>query len=256
MISSVGYDGILCIWDINSLFENKHKEGTTNLKPTYKIKVSDGCELEDVSWNKKNGAVLATVGSDSKLYIYDLRADSKSPSQTIGGAHKEKGIMAVDFNPFNYQILATAGKDGTAGLWDMRMLHCRFHVLDCYEIDPDTTVPQEEEKRKDRPELEVNSLRWSNASESIIATGGTDRRVRVWDLSRVGIEQSSLDEMDGPPELLFIHGGHTAPVTDISWNKNQQLVLASASEDNLLQVWQMAGEMYFNNEFFEGDDAQ
>lgn len=44
-------------------------------------------------------------------------------------------------------------------------------------------------------------------------------------------------------------------VTDISWNKNQQLMMASASEDNLLQIWQMAGEMYFNNEYFEGDEA-
>lgn len=166
--------------------------------------------------------------------------------------------MAVDFNPFNPNILATAGKDGTAGLWDMRMIHCRFHGLDCYEPDIEGENEDEENKEyKDRAEkeMEVNSIQWSNASESILATAGTDRRVRIWDLSRVGAEQSRVDEEDGPPELLFIHGGHTALVTDISWNKNQQLMMASASEDNLLQIWQMAGEMYFNNEYFEGDEA-
>jgi hypothetical protein len=25
---------------------------------------------------------------------------------------------------------------------------------------------------------------------------------------------------DGPPELLFVHGGHTAKVSDFSWNPN------------------------------------
>ena len=34
----------------------------------------------------------------------------------------------------------------------------------------------------------------------------------VWDLSRIGDEQSPDDAEDGPPELLFIHGGHTSKV--------------------------------------------
>lgn len=25
---------------------------------------------------------------------------------------------------------------------------------------------------------------------------------------------------EGPPELVFIHGGHTAKVNDLSWNSN------------------------------------
>ena len=64
----------------------------------------------------------------------------------------------------------------------------------------------------------MNSLSWSNFSESILATSGTDRRVRIWDMTRIGNEQSGADCDDGPPELLFIHTGHTAEVSDISWN--------------------------------------
>jgi histone-binding protein RBBP4 len=32
--------------------------------------------------------------------------------------------------------------------------------------------------------------------------------------------------------MLFVHGGHRAKVPDISWNPNDQLVLASVEEEN------------------------
>ena len=37
----------------------------------------------------------------------------------------------------------------------------------------------------------------------------------------------------------FIHGGHTAKISDFSWNPNEPWVLCSVSEDNIMQVWQM-----------------
>lgn len=41
---------------------------------------------------------------------------------------------------------------------------------------------------------------------------------------------------DGPPELLFIHGGHTAKVSDLSWNEEEPWTMASVAEDNILQA--------------------
>ncbi len=67
---------------------------------------------------------------------------------------------------------------------------------------------------------EVVQLSWSPHNEAILASSATDRRVHVWDLSRIGQEQSEDDLNDGPPELLFVHGGHTAKVSDFSWNPN------------------------------------
>ena len=48
--------------------------------------------------------------------------------------------------------------------------------------------------------------------------------------------QSADDAEDGPPELLFIHGGHTAKISDFSWNPNDPWVICSVSEDNIMQV--------------------
>ena len=56
-----------------------------------------------------------------------------------------------------------------------------------------------------------------------------------------GEEQTAEDAEDGPPELLFIHGGHTSKISDFAWNPSEPWVIASVSEDNIMQVWQMAG---------------
>ena len=48
--------------------------------------------------------------------------------------------------------------------------------------------------------------------------------------------QAPEDAEDGPPELMFIHGGHTSKVSDFSWNPSDDWVLASVAEDNILQV--------------------
>ena len=44
--------------------------------------------------------------------------------------------------------------------------------------------------------------------------------------------------------VQFIHGGHTAKISDFTWNPNDPWVICSVSEDNILQVWQMAENIY------------
>lgn len=48
--------------------------------------------------------------------------------------------------------------------------------------------------------------------------------------------------------LQFIHGGHTAKISDFSWNPNEPWVICSVSEDNIMQVWQMAENIYNDEE--------
>ena len=52
----------------------------------------------------------------------------------------------------------------------------------------------------------------------------------------------------GPPELLFIHGGHTSKISDFSWNPTEAWVICSVSEDNIMQVGQEAFIFKINND--------
>lgn len=64
----------------------------------------------------------------------------------------------------------------------------------------------------------ILQVQWSPHNETILASSGTDRRLHVWDLSKIGEEQSAEDAEDGPPELLFIHGGFCTYILHIAEN--------------------------------------
>jgi len=39
----------------------------------------------------------------------------------------------------------------------------------------------------------------------VFASCSADRRIIVWDLSKIGEEQKAEDAQDGPPEMLVLH---------------------------------------------------
>jgi WD40 repeat protein len=99
---------------------------------------------------------------------------------------------------------------------------------------------------------EILQLAWSPHHETVFASSGADRRLNVWDLNRIGEEQSIEDAEDGPPELLFVHGGHTNKISDLAWNVNEPWMLSSVAEDNICQVWQMAKHIYRGENEMDG----
>lgn len=150
-----------------------------------------------------------------------MRQAQKPTKSVVAG----KGpVNCVSMNPFNEFLLVTAGQDTSCALWDLRNLSKRLHSLDLHSD-------------------EVYQCSWAPFSETILMTGGADRRVAQWDLSRIGEEQTAADAEDGPPELLFVHGGHTAKVSDVCWNGSQEWYVASVAEDNLLHVWETASSV-------------
>ena len=104
----------------------------------------------------------------------------------------------LKFSPFDSNLFLSASSDNTAALWDYRFMHHPLHVLEGHG---------------------VFSGAWSPFMRNVVATAGMDRRVIVWDLSRIGQEQTAEEAEDGPAELLFVHGGHVSRVNDISWNR-------------------------------------
>ena len=79
-----------------------------------------------------------------------------------------------------------------------------------------------------------------------MASGGGDRRVCLWDMAKINSKQSPEDAQDGPPELIFVHAGHTAKVMDVCWNPNfgDEWLLASVAEDNIMQLWRVTESIF------------
>ncbi|TGZ45770.1 putative histone-binding protein Caf1 [Temnothorax longispinosus] len=219
---SASDDHTICLWDINATpKENRVIDAKT-------IFTGHTAVVEDVAWHLLHESLFGSVADDQKLMIWDTRCNNTSkPSHTVD-AHTAE-VNCLSFNPYSEFILATGSADKTVALWDLRNLKLKLHSF---------------ESHKD----EIFQVQWSPHNETILASSGTDRRLHVWDLSKIGEEQSSEDAEDGPPELLFIHGGHTAKISDFSWNPNEPWVICSVSEDNIMQVWQMAENIYNDEE--------
>uniref|UniRef100_A0A2N9IRH2 Histone-binding protein RBBP4-like N-terminal domain-containing protein n=1 Tax=Fagus sylvatica TaxID=28930 RepID=A0A2N9IRH2_FAGSY len=211
---SGSHDRKICLWDVSAVAQDK----VLDAMHVYEAHES---VVEDVSWHSKNENLFGSVGDDCHLMIWDLRTNQ--PQQSVK-AH-EKEVNYLSFNPYNEWILATASSDTTIGLFDTRKLSVPLHVLSSHTE-------------------EVFQVEWDPNHETVLASSADDRRLMVWDLNRIGDEQLEGDAEDGPPELLFSHGGHKAKISDFSWNKYQPWVIASVGEDNTVQVWQMAESIY------------
>lgn len=213
-------DTDVCMWDLQGV-GNK-------AQPLHKFTTHTDV-IEDVAWHAKDENLFASVSDDKFIYVWDVRDGSK-PALKRENAH-EKEINSVQFNPFNEHRLVTGSSDTTVVLWDSRNLAHRVH--EC-------------KGHKD----EVFQVSWNSKHENIIASCGADRRVIVWDAQKIGQQQTPEFAKDGPPELLFIHGGHTNKISEISWITNpaatdgDEWYAASVAEDNILQIWHMAEPIY------------
>jgi ribosome assembly protein RRB1 len=82
-------------------------------------------------------------------------------------------------------------------------------------------------------ERDVNVCDWNRVATHLIVTGSDDCTVKVWDLRMV--TEKAHDE-------LLCFNWHTEPITSIRFQPNDESVIAVASEDNRLSIWDMAVE--------------
>jgi histone-binding protein RBBP4 len=177
--------------------------------------------VNDVQFHPTLHNLLGSVSDDVTVQLLDLRLPDTATALAIGEGQHRDAINAIAFNMSAENVMATGSADKTIGIWDMRSLSEKIAVLEGHTDS-------------------VTTLEWHPFEEGVLASSSYDRRILFWDLSRTGQEQTPEDSEDGPPELLFMHGGHTNRISDFSWNKNNPWVMCSAADDNLIQIWKVA----------------
>lgn len=209
-------DSTVALWNLKTFRKGKP------LTPTTVIKTHSG-PVNEVEWHAFHPSVLGSVSDDKKIHIHDTRLASaaNTPALTSQGGHTS-GINCLAFNPSNENFLATGSSDKTIVLWDIRQLSVPLHAM------------------ANAHSGAIDSITWSPHFETVLASGSTDRRVMIWDTAQVGLEQTPEEAEQGPPELLFIHGGHTEVVSDVAWSPDLPWVLASVSNDNHLHIFRPA----------------
>ncbi|PFH38251.1 RbAp46 [Besnoitia besnoiti] len=297
IVATMGPDGFVNIYDIT--MASAFSAGSLLKLAAH---TADGFGL---AWNLSREGLLASTSNAGSICLHDITAASLAAARDAGELAPAAGSPLRTFQCTDTAVndccwvageadlLATCADDGVVSLWDSRERSSTFPavLLKASEKDLVTCICADENqpftlvcgdnhgnlrvldrRRGDRPvhvidaahQGEVTRVAFSPVQSGLLASASRDRFVSLWDLKRVGEEQSEEDAEDGPPELLFSHGGHLAAVSDVAWNREGHdaldKVVASVGEDNRLQIWQLKHSVFFcddeENEENDDDDVE
>ena len=116
-------------------------------------------------------------------------------------------------------MLASCSSDETIKLWDLRATQMKaqmsWHAHDC----------------------DVNVISWNTTSKFLLASGDDKGEFRVWDLRMLGENQGK--DFDSITRIRW----HTAAITSLQFEPGEDSVLAVASADNKLTLWDFSVEV-------------
>lgn len=207
---SGGEDGQVIVWDVEA------KSATWETKTT---------SVNDVECHKKFPYIVGAALESGFVALYDTRANGEAALTRPPPADKPTPYNCLAFSPHSDYLFAAGSSESTVNLYDIRNTGYRLHSLAGHNGA-------------------VTGVQWDPYSPQYLASSANDRRVIVWNTNTIGCEQSQDDAEDASPELFFMHGGHTAPVSSFSYNPNLKWCLGSVSEDNIGQIWGVSDKIY------------
>jgi len=123
-------------------------------------------------------------------------------------------VEDIQFSPNNEFQLATCSADGTIAIVDLRTQPRSKAEILFKAADPD-----------------VNVISWDSLKPEQIASGSDDGAIRIWD-------QRYVKSGEPVAEIQW----HTEQITSIQFQPFEESVLAVASADNRLSIWDFSVE--------------
>ncbi|EDK36593.2 hypothetical protein PGUG_00690 [Meyerozyma guilliermondii ATCC 6260] len=210
--------------------------------------------------------------ADSTMKLWDVNVtDDKSNYQCIASIPKKSahkfGVSCVEWWPQDTGMFVSASFDHTVKVWDTNVLevahefdmtgrvysfdisasqalvavaidHPHVRLVDLRSTASSHTLPGHRGK--------TLSVKWHPHMENVVATGGFDGEIKLWDIRRSNSCIARLDMLRTSEKGTSSAStrnevpvrAHSAPVNGLVWDSMGQLLL-SAGNDDKIRVWDL-----------------
>jgi peroxin-7 len=163
--------------------------------------------LFDVTWSEETDGVLVTASGDGSLQLWDLHLPEIEPVKVFGEHNQE--VSSVDWVQVRTapQHFLSSSWDSSLKLWDPHRSESLRTFLGHQGI--------------------AYEVAWSPHVAGLFASVGSDQTLSLW-----SVENPSPN----PIQQLYAHGGE---VLSCDWSKYSDNVIATASVDKLIHIWDL-----------------
>lgn len=226
LLSTGCYDGKSRIWSVDSgqlLQVQSMHQG-----PIFAMK-----------WSPK-GDWLASVGVDQTLQLYN-HTDSK-----MNKTYKDHSAPSLDVDWRTDWSLASCSTDQTIRIYNLSQSIINDND-DSFDVNNDGNDVNEKKNQRQRQydigdtvpsfsdnrilqghQDEVNSIKW-NSDGRLLASCSDDRTARIWSCT-------DWDDLQSLVQCTVLEE-HTQEIYTCKWNSQNSVILATASFDNTVRIW-------------------
>lgn len=168
---------------------------------------------------------LLTGDNDGHIYVTTRTEGGGWVTDSRPFTGHRSSIEELQWSPNERNVFASASADGSVKVWDVRS-KSRKPAVDVRISSTD-----------------INVMSWSGLTFHLLATGADDGQWAVWDLRhwKAGGAPSGSSQLNPSPVASFDF--HTEPITSIEWHPTDDSVVAVASADNTVTLWDLAVEL-------------
>ena len=187
-----------------------------------------GDEGYALDWSPVVEGRLATGDNLGAIHVWEPAEGGKwavDKNAPCANGH-DSSVEDIQWSPAERDVFASCGADGRVCVWDARQrarpaLKAKVHDVDC------------------------NVASWNRRANYMLATGADDGTLRIWDLRNFGAGAGAGGGGAGAvlePNFVANFAFHRGPVTSVEWARFDSAMLATASADHTVCVWDLAVE--------------